>query len=113
MMCCECAYLGCVCVCVCVCVYLVAVQGVLRGAGGQRDGVWLAAALTLTVQVFSVPEHKQVQSAFGLQTSQTSFHVGLRRHHAAMISSYVCFCCMSCLFVHVCLCVLTCVYMCL
>lgn len=38
-----------------VCSHLVAVQGVLRGAWRQRDGVWLAAAFTLTVQVLSIP----------------------------------------------------------
>lgn len=36
--------------------YLVAVQCVLWSAGCQRDGVWLAAAFTLTVQVLSIPK---------------------------------------------------------
>lgn len=43
---------------VCVCVfYLVAVYGVLRRPGGDGDGVWLAAAVALTVSVLaSLPE---------------------------------------------------------
>lgn len=43
--------------CVCVFAYLVAIQCVLRGAGCQRDGVWLAAAFALTIQIFSIPDH--------------------------------------------------------
>lgn len=31
--------------------HLVAVQCVLRGTGGDRDGVWLTAGITLAVQV--------------------------------------------------------------
>lgn len=38
----------------CVCVfYLVAVYGVLRRPGGDGDGVWLAAAVALTVSVLA------------------------------------------------------------
>lgn len=40
---------------VCVLAHLVAVQCVLGSAGCQRDGVWLAAAFTLTVKVLSIP----------------------------------------------------------
>lgn len=38
--------------------HLVAVQRVLGSAGCQRDGIWLAAAFTLTVQVLSIPNMK-------------------------------------------------------
>ena len=83
---------------VCVCAHLVAVQGVLRGAGGQRDGVWLAAALTLTVQVFSVPEHKP---------SPVSACVYLCLYMRPYVCECVCTCAHMCLYV----CLYTCVYM--
>ena len=83
---------------VCVCAHLVAVQGVLRGAGGQRDGVWLAAALALTVQVFSVPEHKP---------SPVSACVYLCLYMRLYVCECVCTCAHMCLYV----CLYTCVYM--
>ena len=47
---------------------LVAVHCVLRGAGGDGDGVWLATALALAVQLLSVPTGKQEQVNNNKQT---------------------------------------------
>lgn len=41
--------------------YLVTVQCILRGTGGQGDGVWLTAAFTLTVQVLSISAQRNTQ----------------------------------------------------
>lgn len=44
----------------CITSYLIAVQCVLGSAGCKWDGIWLAAAFTLTVQILSVPAgHKE------------------------------------------------------
>lgn len=44
----------------CVISYLVAVYSVLGRPGGDGDGIWLAATISLTVSIFtSLPEHNQ------------------------------------------------------
>lgn len=51
--------------------HLVAVQCVLRGTGGNRDGVWLTAGITLAVQVLSMTtEEEEVNQDRAGQLSQ-------------------------------------------
>lgn len=48
---------------VCVCSYLITVQRVLGGPWGNRDSVRLAAGISLTVQLLSIPaDRQQLQS---------------------------------------------------
>lgn len=70
--------------------YLVAVYGVLGRPGGDGDGVWLAAAVSLTVSIFaSLPAQTHTQNEMSSVLRSLANSVSVRKHNTDAIDGTI------------------------